>query len=130
LLPGRIDAAQYVFWEAVLSPKDKNACRKHGDSAKTVRKQVTRFSHWKYIKYDQSSRYFGYLVPLCLQMTEMPVETIMTVQKLPRNHKQSSDIASTWKLIHCPGHFVVWKGKYSPIYVLGRFFPSKWQKCS
>jgi hypothetical protein len=59
-----------------------------------------------------------------LQMTEMPIETIITMQNLPGNKAQSSVISRTSKMIQLPGVSVVRKARYGPICVLGGIFSS------
>jgi hypothetical protein len=59
-----------------------------------------------------------------LQMTEIPIETIITMQNLPGNKAQRIVISRTSKMIQLPGVSVVRKARYGPMCVLGGiFFP-------
>ena len=59
-----------------------------------------------------------------LQMKKIPVETIITVQKLSENETQSL-CSKEHKMIHLAGVFVVEKATDSPICAWGRFSPPK-----
>jgi hypothetical protein len=60
-----------------------------------------------------------------LQMTKMPIETVITVQNMPGSKAQSSVISRTSKMIQLWGISVVRKARYGPMCVLGGIFSSK-----
>jgi hypothetical protein len=55
----------------------------------------------------------------------MSVETFITVQKHIGNEAQSSVVGSTSKMNHLPGVFIVRKGRYCQICVLGTCFAQR-----
>jgi hypothetical protein len=70
---------------------------------------------------------YEFLGQLVLQLAEMHIETLMTVQKLPEKEAQSSVIGSIPKMIHCLDSFVVRRGGYHAMMYWAIYF-SDWQR--
>ena len=65
---------------------------------------------------------YVFFLPFVAPNQKMPIETTVTVQKLPENQTQRSFIRSTSKMIHLPCIFIIRKGRYGSLCVFVAIF--------
>ena len=120
----------YVFWGYFLA----NTFRNHMNCLKLsghITHEFTTGSTWKrsisqvFLSLNRvDMTWCECLVSFFLQMKEIPVETIMTVQKLSENKTQSlcSTEHKKWSILQV---FYYWKGYRQPTKCVGEIFSSK-----